>query len=391
MNNKAFKIIFLIVTFSIFTFDVKAECKDDELNNWAEKVNIEFKEEVETKDYNPEFAYVLLMSPYNEKVTMQATDSYSEDFYNIDYDDYYKTNAIGSYVHFEEKSYTIRFYGNEKSSCNGELLREIEYKVPSYNQYALTDFCQQEENKNQDICKINTALGVKFLDSAGSELQGRGADLAQVAQIDATGIDPRLLQSRITVMCDVDNPLCGTQGATHTYARQKGATDAMIDALELGMKNYQQHLLQHTSAGILAPGAGAAGGLGAALQVFARANMRSGIEMLLDLYKFDDLLAHADVVVTGEGRVDHQSAHGKVLWGIARRCREHNVPLYALVGSKTGDCREIIDSGVTKIYAITDNFPLDYAMTHAQDAYLSTARRMFQEIISKVKLVNKAK
>ena len=84
MNNKTFKIIFLIVTFSIFTFDVKAECKDDELNNWAEKVNIEFKEEVETKDYKPEFAYVLLMKPYNEQVTMQATDSYSEDFYNID-------------------------------------------------------------------------------------------------------------------------------------------------------------------------------------------------------------------------------------------------------------------------------------------------------------------
>ena len=227
------------------------------------------------------------------------------------------------------------------------------------------------------------ALGVKFLDSAGSELQGRGADLAQVAQIDATGIDPRLLQSRITVMCDVDNPLCGTQGATHTYARQKGATDAMIDALELGMKNYQQHLLQHTSAGILAPGAGAAGGLGAALQVFARANMRSGIEMLLDLYKFDDLLAHADVVVTGEGRVDHQSAHGKVLWGIARRCREHHVPLYALVGSKQGDCQEIIGSGVTKIFAITDYFSFDYAMNHPQEAYLSTARSMFQEINSK--------
>lgn len=156
MNNKAFKIIFLIVTFSIFTFDVKAECKDDELNNWAENVSIEFKEEVETKDYKPEFAYVLLMKPYNEKVTMQATDSYSEDFYNIDYDDYYKTNAIGSYVHFEEKSYTIRFYGNDKSSCKGELLREIEYKVPSYNQYSLTDFCQQDENKNQDICKMNT-------------------------------------------------------------------------------------------------------------------------------------------------------------------------------------------------------------------------------------------
>ena len=228
------------------------------------------------------------------------------------------------------------------------------------------------------------ALGVRFFDSSGTELQGCGAHLARVAHIDASGIDERLLQSRVTVMCDVDNPLCGPHGATHTYARQKGATDAMIDALETGMQHYQHQLLQHSHTSTLAPGAGAAGGLGAALQVFAHATMRSGIEMLLDLCKFDAKIAQAHAVVTGEGRVDHQSAHGKVLWGIARRCREHNVPLYALVGSKTGDCREIIDSGVTKIYAITDYFSLDYAITHARDAYLSTARRMFQEIISKI-------
>lgn len=156
MNNKISKLTLIFSLAFMFTLNVNAQCNDDELNNWAEKVNIEFKEEVETKDYNPEFAYVLLMSPYNDKITMKATDDYSDDFYTIEYDDYYKTNAIGSYVHFEEKTYTIRFYGNEKSTCNGELLREIEYKVPSYNQYALTDFCQQEENKNQDICKMNT-------------------------------------------------------------------------------------------------------------------------------------------------------------------------------------------------------------------------------------------
>lgn len=156
MNNKTYKIFFMLIAFSFFTISVNATCNDKELNDWAEKVNIEFKEEKETKDYTPEFAYVLLMNPYNDKVNMEATDTYSEDFYKIEYDKYYKTNAIGSYVHFEEKTYTIRFYGNEKSSCNGELLREIEYKVPSYNQYALTDFCQDEENKDQDICKMNT-------------------------------------------------------------------------------------------------------------------------------------------------------------------------------------------------------------------------------------------
>lgn len=156
MNNKTCKIFFILIAFSFFTINVNATCNDKDLNDWAEKVNIEFKEEKETKDYTPEFAYVLLMSPYNDKVNMEATDTYSEDFYKIEYDKYYKTNAIGSYVHFEEKTYTIRFYGNEKSSCNGELLREIEYKVPSYNNYSLSEFCQDDKYKDQDICKMNT-------------------------------------------------------------------------------------------------------------------------------------------------------------------------------------------------------------------------------------------
>lgn len=156
MNNKISKLTLIFSLTFMFTLNVNAQCNDKELNDWAENVNIEFKEEKETENYTPDFAYVLLVNPYNEKARIEATDSYSEDFYHVDYDNYYKTNAIGSYVHFEEKTYTIRFYGNEKSSCNGELLREIEYKVPSYNQYALTDFCQQEENKNQDICKMNT-------------------------------------------------------------------------------------------------------------------------------------------------------------------------------------------------------------------------------------------
>ena len=181
-------------------------------------------------------------------------------------------------------------------------------------------------------------------------------------------------------MCDVDNPLCGASGATRTFARQKGATDEMIEELESGMRRYQPLLQEYTAGAALAPGAGAAGGLGAALQVFAHAKMRSGVEMLLDLCRFDEQIADADAVVTGEGRVDWQSAHGKVIWGIAKRCSKQQVPLIALVGSKSGDCKAIFDCGVRKIYALTDYFPLEQALNNAEEAYRSTARCLFSDL-----------
>lgn len=224
------------------------------------------------------------------------------------------------------------------------------------------------------------ALGVKFYDELGAELEGVGADLARVNRIDATAINRRLRNAEITVMCDVDNPLCGASGATHTFARQKGATDEMIDELESGMQRYQPLLQEYTAGAALAPGAGAAGGLGAALQVFAHAKMRSGVEMLLDLCRFDEQIADADAVVTGEGRVDWQSAHGKVMWGIAKRCCKQQVPLIALVGSKSGDCKAIFDCGVRKIYALTDYFTLEQALNNAEETYRSTAQCLFSDL-----------
>ena len=114
----------ILITILFTSTKVYAFCNDSKLNDYAEKVKVVYKEEVKTNDYNPEYAYVLLLSPYNEQVNVKVKSGGKT--YDISYDEHYKTNAIGSNIHFNEKKYEIELYGNDKSSCNGELLRKIE-------------------------------------------------------------------------------------------------------------------------------------------------------------------------------------------------------------------------------------------------------------------------
>ena len=152
------------------------------------------------------------------------------------------------------------------------------------------------------------ALGVRFLDAEGKDLEGFGRDLIHVRTIDITGMDPRVRECSITVMCDVTNPLCGENGATWTFGAQKGATPQMQEELEKGMCNYRDVIRDCFGADCdRIPGAGAAGGLGAALSVFFGGRMKSGIETVLDLIRFDERLQGVDLIVTGEGRTDRQS------------------------------------------------------------------------------------
>ncbi|MBQ4409271.1 MAG: glycerate kinase, partial [Firmicutes bacterium] len=167
-----------------------------------------------------------------------------------------------------------------------------------------------------------SALGVRFLDANGTLLAGRGDDLARVANIDVSGLLAEAKEASFTIMSDVDNPLLGPDGATFTFGPQKGAVPQIRDELEAGMENYAAVLKRGLGADTDFPGAGAAGGLGAALKIFLNADMRSGAEAVLDLVHFDALLEQADVVVTGEGRIDWQSAHGKVVSAVAKRCKK---------------------------------------------------------------------
>lgn len=226
------------------------------------------------------------------------------------------------------------------------------------------------------------ALGIRFLDAEGEELMGFGSDLAKVADIDVSGLNPAVKEAQITVMCDVTNPLTGPDGATYTFGKQKGGTPEILDELEAGMKNYAAVVLKKTGMDVdQIPGAGAAGGLGAALCVFLRATLKSGIETVLDLMDFDGLLEGVDLVVTGEGRIDWQSAFGKVPSGIGQRCRAKGIPAVALVGGMGDGAEKIYDFGVESILpTINGAMDIEEALERARELYVNAAERMFRLI-----------
>lgn len=224
------------------------------------------------------------------------------------------------------------------------------------------------------------ALGVRFFDKEGAELAGTGADLERVARIDTSGLHPRVAQARIVAMCDVDNPLCGPDGATHTFGPQKGATPSIEERLECGMCNYRDVIVRDLGVDPdQIAGSGAAGGLGAALAVFLHAQLKSGIQTVLDLIDFDARLEGVSLVVTGEGRTDWQSCHGKVMQGVGERCQAQGVPAIGLCGSLGTGALQILDHGIESLM-VTENAPmtLEEALGNARELYLEAAVRMFR-------------
>lgn len=226
------------------------------------------------------------------------------------------------------------------------------------------------------------ALGARFLDQDGNELSGCGKDLSAVTKIDLDRLDSRLSDASVTVLCDVKNPLCGKNGATYTFAKQKGATAETMKLLENGMQNYRNVIKRRFGIDCdLIEGTGAAGGLGAALRVFLHAAMQSGIETVLELIGFDALLDGADFIVTGEGRADAQSVCGKVMQGVALHAKARGIPVYGLCGS-LGDGAELLyDCGIASLYSLVDeNTSVEEAMANAEEVYYRAAVQMFSRI-----------
>lgn len=226
------------------------------------------------------------------------------------------------------------------------------------------------------------ALGVRFLDADGAELDGYGRDLSRVAHIDASGLDPRLNGAAVTVMCDVTNPLCGERGATYTFGAQKGATPEIQKELESGMQNYRDIILREFGVDCdKVEGAGAAGGLGAALKVFLNGNMKSGVETVLELIHFDERLNGVDLVVTGEGRTDWQSCFGKVMQGVGTHAKAKGIPVVGLSGSLGRDALDITKHGVESLMTtVNAPMPLQEALDNAETLYYEGALRMFRFI-----------
>ena len=225
-----------------------------------------------------------------------------------------------------------------------------------------------------------SALGIRFLDQDGNVLEGRGEDLEKVAHIDMSGLDPAVQKAHFTVMCDVTNPLCGPDGATYTFGKQKGGTPEILDRLEKGMQNYRDVIIREFGVNPdEIQGSGAAGGLGTALKVFLHAEMKSGIETVLDLIDFDARLEGVDLVVTGEGRTDWQSCFGKVMQGVGDRSAKHQVPVAALCGGLGPDYEKIYAHGISSIMTTVDGpMPLKEALDNASELYYKGAIRMFR-------------
>ena len=226
------------------------------------------------------------------------------------------------------------------------------------------------------------ALGARFLDQDGNELSGCGKDLSAVTKIDLDRLDSRLSDASVTVLCDVKNPLCGKNGATYTFAKQKGATAETMKLLENGMQNYRNVIKRRFGIDCdLIEGTGAAGGLGAALRVFLHAAMQSGIETVLELIGFDALLDGADFIVTGEGRADAQSVCGKVMQGVALHAKARGIPVYGLCGSLGDGATLLYDCGIVSLYSLVDeNTSVEEAMTNAEEVYYRAAVQMFSRI-----------
>ena len=222
------------------------------------------------------------------------------------------------------------------------------------------------------------ALGVRFLDASGGELQGTGGDLGRVASIDLTGLDPLVSRASFRLLCDVDNPLLGPRGATRVFAPQKGATPQQVEELEKGMASYAQVLESTLGRAAAKPGDGAAGGLGAATRLFLGAESVPGIDWVLEVVGLDHALLGADLCITGEGHADGQSAHGKVVSGVAARCKSAGVPCVAIVGGMDQGALDLMDLGVDALVpTVIDCGDVSEALAHAERNYRLAAARVF--------------
>lgn len=197
------------------------------------------------------------------------------------------------------------------------------------------------------------ALGAKFTRADGAAFVPSGGTLGEIAALDVSPVAQALQGMELTAMCDIDNPLYGEAGAAVVFAPQKGADAAMVARLDAGLRHLGQ-----VSARCLGrdfshlPGAGAAGGLGFGMAAFCGAQLRMGIDAVLDAVGFDSLLPGTDVVFTGEGKIDSQSARGKVVSGVAVRCRKAGVPVVAVVGQIGQGFEEMYQQGLTAVFSI---------------------------------------
>ncbi|TFE23574.1 glycerate kinase [Cohnella luojiensis] len=229
------------------------------------------------------------------------------------------------------------------------------------------------------------ALGIKLLDSGGKHLPFGGGSLDLLADIDLSGLDPRVREAEFIVACDVDNPLVGPSGASAVYGPQKGATPEMVEVLDRNINHYANIIEKKTNISIHHKfGAGAAGGLGGAFQAFFNAKMERGIEIIMKQTGLKQKLYGASLLITGEGQMDFQTARGKTPAGVARLAKSMGIPTFAIVGSIGPGIEQLSNMGIEAVFSIV-NKPMDIkeAMKDSYDLLSSAAEQVVRVYLSR--------
>ncbi len=228
------------------------------------------------------------------------------------------------------------------------------------------------------------ALGVKFLNANGRVIQelGSGGMLSKIQSIDISNLDGRVRNTNIVVACDVENPLFGKKGAAYVFGPQKGATPKMVETLDANLKRLSKLLKRDLKKDVgRMPGAGAAGGLGAGLVAFAGAKLESGIDIVLEATQLSKYIKGADLVITGEGKIDFQTAFGKTPAGVAKAAKQHKVPVIAIGGALADDAQKVFAHGIDGLEsASAKDMSLEEAIGNSR-AYIENAAERAVRII----------
>ena len=289
---------------------------------------------------------------------------------------------------------TVIFEMAEASGLN--LLRPEQYnpmKTSTYGTGQLLQYAIKQGLSKMILCIGGSAtndggmgalqaLGIKFFDQYQQELRGCGENLIKIESIDLSDFVMNNMDFQLTILCDVVNPFTGENGATMIYGPQKGATSAMVQELEAGMIHFQKLLSKMVGGDyLILPGTGAAGGLGGALQVFCKGTLISGIDAVLEQTGFEQLIQDADAVITGEGKVDHQTLNGKVVYGVLKRCKAQNVPVYVLAGTAGEGASRLLEEGVAAMeFCSNSTFTIEKSLKYPKIALVEATERILDKL-----------
>ena len=234
-----------------------------------------------------------------------------------------------------------------------------------------------------------SALGYKFLDRSGKILDPIGENLINIETIDTSDVMPELKESSFLVACDVDNPLYGERGAAEVYSRQKGATEEMVTELDNGLKHFSEIVMKQFNIEIgNYPGAGAAGGLGGGFLGFLNAQLKPGIDIIIETIGLEEQIKDADLVITGEGRIDFQSIMGKTPVGVGKLAKKYNIPVIAIAGCLADNADVVHNHGIDAIFSII-NHPLDLEDALKKENALKFVEKNAEQIMRLIKLSSK--